>query len=80
MSTVIDAVKRTTRLAIARRTKRLDAWGLRKADQAILDGLAILARQGLCAFPERDAHGLIRLTPEYAKLLGLDEGGADGEG
>lgn len=77
MSKVLDGVKKHTRDAVAKRLRGLQGKTIRDADQAILDGLTILARHALCAFPERGDHELIQLTTEHAELIGLLAKGDD---
>ncbi len=89
MSAVIEGIKRTTRAAIGRRdkaieavsarlTKALGTKAIRADDQAILDGISILAKQGECAFAEADSNGLVIVTAEHRGALGM--GGDDGQG
>lgn len=86
-SAVIEGIKRTTRAAVARRdnaieaikvrmVKALGTKAIRADDQAILDGITILAKQGVCPFAEADPNGLVIVTAEHRAALGM--GGDDG--
>lgn len=76
---IINGLRRNGRVGYLQRRRLLEGNAIRTADARLASAVYHLAKEGLCEEEiERDAHGLVLLTPRQLEALGNPQEAEDG--